>query len=171
MPKPTLLYVSPWAPTFANVGSSMRAAIQIAVLCEWFDVTLAIVGNQETLNRVETLVGSDLTKFCSKVVVIRTNSFICQPWSRIRNVRVRTIIEAIWPIPSGVGACAPAIAELGTQLAGKHFDVVHCFRLHTGFLRSLKGRDVSFGRSVLDLDDHESRAKFRLARYLPALFG
>ena len=56
-------------------------------------------------------------------------------------------------------------------MAGERFDVVHCFRLNTGFLRLLKRHGIIFGRSVLDFYSYELQAEFRSIKAFRTLIG
>jgi polysaccharide biosynthesis protein PslH len=161
MGKGKLLYISPQIPQSTGGGTPMRAASHIKVLSQLFEVTLAMVGPYVSEVEVEKRLTADVRAACASVLVINRNAVINRVLRRTRSAWARLLFEALWPVPVEVPPCRLALAELGIRVAGKSFDVVHCFRLYTASLRSLRRHDVSIGRAVLDLDDYQSKAGFR----------
>ena len=145
----------------------MRAASHIKVLSELFDVTLAIVGNYRSEAEIHGYLG-DVRRACVSVVVVGRTSAMNRRLQRRQSFGARALFQALWP---KFAPYRPAFAELGRRLAGERFDVVHCFRLKTGLLRSLKRHGIIFGRSVLDFDSYESQAEFRSIRAFRTLIG
>jgi glycosyltransferase involved in cell wall biosynthesis len=149
----------------------MRAAIHIKVLSEIFDVTLAIIGHNGNEAEVHRRLTSDVRACCVSVVVISRVALIHRLLRRTRSNWARFLFEVLWSTPVEVASCRLAIGELGRHLAGQVFDVVHCFRLYTASLQLLERRNVKIGRSVLDLDDYESKAAFRSSAALRDSIG
>ena len=135
-----------------------------------FEVTLAIVADQGSEAEALARVPPELCSACRSVVAISRPSAAGWPGG-IQNPQLRVLAEALWPLPFEFARFGPAIGALARRLKGQNFDVVHCFRLYCGRLWPLHKQGISIGRSILDLDDHESRAKSRLIRYLPGLVG
>jgi glycosyltransferase involved in cell wall biosynthesis len=157
-------------PELTGGGSPMRAASHLRVLSRSFNVTLVIV-NDGNEAEVDKRLASDLRRACASVVVISRASLINRILQRTRSPWVRMLLEALWPTPLEFAPYRPALAELGGRLAGECFDVVHCFRLNTGLLRLLGRNGLTFGRSVLDLDDYESQTGFRSSAAFGYLVG
>jgi polysaccharide biosynthesis protein PslH len=171
MGKKRLLYISAVIPKSTGGGSGMRAASHIKVLSALFDITLAIVGDHGHEMEVHRCLADDVKAACVSVAVISRISVINRLLRRTRSFRARVVLEALWPTPLLFAPYPPSLAELARQLAGEHFDVVHCFRLYAAPLRLLTWRGIRIGRSVLDLDDYQSRAEFRSANAFRMLIG
>jgi len=171
MGKKRLLYVSRDAPASTGGGTVMRAANHIKVLSELFDVTLVIVGDHRSEAETQGCLAADVRRACVSVVVVNRTSAMNRRLQRTQSFRARVLFEALWPTRPKFAPDPPAFAELGRRLAGERFDVVHCFRLKTGLLRSLKRHGIIFGRSVLDFDSYESQAEFRSIRAFRTLIG
>jgi glycosyltransferase involved in cell wall biosynthesis len=171
MGKRKLLYISARIPAWTGGGSAMRAASQIRVLSERFDVTLVMVGDLGSEVEVHKRLAVDLRKACVSVLVISRIPLINRLLRRTRRSWARVLFEALWPTPALFVISRPALAELGKRLAGKGFDVVHCFRLNTSLPRSIGRHGIMIGRSVLDFDDYESQAEFRSSKTFRSLVG
>jgi glycosyltransferase involved in cell wall biosynthesis len=168
--KKRLLYVSARIPQSTGGGTPMRAASHLKVLAASFDVTLAIVGHAFGSEiELKKNLDSDVREACVSVVIIRDIARINRLLWRVRSPWARVLFEGLWPIPAEIASCRLAVAELGKRLAGERFDVVQCFRLHTGHLRLLTRHGLKYRRAVLDLDDYESQAGFRSSRQLTSL--
>jgi glycosyltransferase involved in cell wall biosynthesis len=148
----------------------MRAAGHLQILSELFEVTLAIVGDHGSADAVEALLGEDLKRTCPSIIVISRTSPILRLIQRVPSAQLRVLLEALWPIPLSVAPFSRALAELGKRLNRQHFDVVHCFRLNSGFLRKLED-NIVFRRSVLDLDAYESQMELSVLRAASSRLG
>ncbi|MGH7046838.1 MAG: glycosyltransferase family 4 protein [Stellaceae bacterium] len=156
----------------------MRAASHIKVLSERFDVTLAIVGDHGGEAEAHRRLAPEVREVCASVIIVSRTSFLHRRLARLHRrltpgagFLVHNLCEALWPTPAIFAPYFPAVAELGRRLRGERFAVVHCFRLNSGLLRSLRRGGVVFARSVLDFDGYESRAEFRATAAFRRLVG
>jgi len=150
----------------------MRAASQIQILAETFDITLGVVSGRIRDTHRDMLIPENIRDLCKSIVAIHRFSTIALLLKRARSVQARLILRALWPTPFSFGRNGPALAALAEELTGLRFDVVHCFRLNTARAsRLLKRRRVQFSRSVLDLDAYESEMAFRAVAPITRLSG
>ncbi len=168
-PKPALLYITPVVPRHSGAGISMRAGSHVSALCSLFDVTLAIVNpDEEELGHLPP----DLKECCSSVIVIERPSRYTLLCRAFRARRTRLLLELVWPFPAPMAKTDAALAELARVLVGRRFAVIHCFRMHTArILGRLRPEDVKDTQAILDIDDYESRARFRYAKNSRADIG
>jgi len=172
MSKPTLLFVTPFIPGSTGAGVGMRAGAHVEALLELFEVTLAIVNCGNNMTSVAAQIPSHIRRACSSIIVVSRGSLFDTLHEGITSHQGRLLLEAIWPTPVTYTQNAAALRELAARLAHRRFDAVHCFRLHTGKLvKLLRRHHVGYSRSILDVDDYESIAKFRLAQQLRDYIG
>ena len=166
MSKPRLLFVSPVVPKLSGTGIAMRAGTQLRELASLFTVTLGIVLDGQRSEDAQAELPKELRELCAEVIVSSEPPLLTRLTLLFPNSRSRRIAQAVLRVPPHFQRRA-AIRALAGKLKGKHFDVVHCFRLITGSLpRALVSKGGVYSRSVLDLDDYESRAKLRYAAKL-----
>ena len=172
MRKPKLLFVWPFLPHLTSTGAPMRAGMQIVALAKIFDVTLAIVSDCIGDVDVEALLSDEVRNVCASIIVVDRVGTVERLLRCVHSLQLQLILEALWPFPRWYTTMGPALNALATQLAGQHFDVVHCSRLRTGRLsRLMKRHGIAVDRLVLDLDDYESQAIFRSVRPLVRVIG
>jgi glycosyltransferase involved in cell wall biosynthesis len=143
----------------------MRAAVHVKALLELFDVTLAIINcglsEADTLDQIPAYI----RRGCASILVVNQPSRYDKLEERISNPQARILLEAIWPTPISFTRNTSALAQLAAKLAGKHFDVIHCYRLRTSkLIMLLRKYGITYSRSVLDVDDYESVTSLRFAR-------
>lgn len=172
MREPTLLFVTPFIPSSAGVGVGMRAGAHIQALLDLFEVTLAIVNCGNDVASVTAQIPPQIRRACSSIIVVSRRSVFDTLHEGITSHQGRLLLEAIWPTPVAYTQNAAALRELAARLAHRRFDAVHCFRMHTSkLIKLLRRHHVGYSRSIIDVDDYESIAKFRLARQLKDFIG
>ncbi len=168
-----MLFVTAAVPNTSGQGTAMRAGLHLRYLSQVFDVTLLIISGVEQ-NDPEKLarISRDFDRLV-EVIIPRDRPFFDRLWlASADRPQARILLEALSPTPVVWARNKPRLASGVRSLAGRRFDAVHCFRLHTAPALSLLRRaGVGFDRSVLDIDDYESRTALRLARAFGRYYG
>jgi glycosyltransferase involved in cell wall biosynthesis len=136
--KPNLLYLSPTIPAPTGHGSAIRADIMLEVLARRYNIFLFVYHlYKERLHQPDA---ARLSERCADVVIL----------------------------PRATAPHSVLAALLAFTTRTDTFDVVHVFRLCMARLIGdfLRTRDRPRPKMVLDLDDHESKARLRLAALL-----
>ncbi len=172
----TLLYVSPEIPRLTGSGMAIRSASQILALSELFEVSLAVIATGMSEEAVWAGIAPEVRAACASIVVATANPLIDRALARAGSPQGRVLVEGLSPLPLGYARVFPLLPAIADKVAaahpGRRFDVVQCFRGVTArMLGLLCKRGVSWGRSVLDLDDYESFAKARYVRQFAANIG
>lgn len=161
--KLSLLFVSPVVPKLTGTGIAMRAGLHIQQLASSFDVTLAILLDGQSEEDAAGEVPAAISTLCAEITVSSERSILAWLASEWTNPLARNIAGMVFRVPPRAQRHGAA-KKLADRLSGRHFDVVHCFRLITGQApQLLKSQGCRWKRAVLDMDDYESRTKRRYA--------
>jgi glycosyltransferase involved in cell wall biosynthesis len=168
-----MLFVTAAVPNTSGQGTAMRAGLHLRYLSGIFDVTLLIIsGVQQNDPEKLARVARDFDRV-TEIIVPRNQSLFDRLWlANAERPQMRIVLEALCPTPVVWARNEPRLAGGVRGLAGRHFDAVHCFRLHTAPALSLLRRaGIGFDRCVLDIDDYESRTALRLAQAFGRYYG
>lgn len=156
--KPSLLFLSPTAPTPRGNGLGMRAYAVLRALSQKHAVHLLTLNHPPT----DPDVRSTLAGLCEQTAFVPIGL-----WSH-RDARLRSLV-AHWP-----GAYRRLFREpyewrlvsrsgIVFPFALRSYDVVHVFRCYMIPILDLLATQISWRRSQLDVDDIESRTRRGLA--------
>ena len=163
--KPRLLFLTPVLPDHGGNGLSMRGALFLDALSSRYEVfvhVIAIFPPARDLPFPSSAAGRVVLQ-----PVAGKEDPLYRMIASIRKPRLRVAALAGYPRPLPCRfATAEAVAEVGSRYAGLRLDAVHVFRLYLApfaaqFLEGSTDRRRPVCR--LDLDDHESRTRYRIA--------
>jgi polysaccharide biosynthesis protein PslH len=155
--KPRLLYLSPLAPSPTGSGLAMRAFQNLAALASPYDVTLLIMPT----GLRSKAPAAEVRDLCTNVIILGV-----RPWRDIGLALRLLLLKLAGTFSRGRNrpfefrSFSPRrLREAERLLAGRHFDVIHVFRLYLGPYALRLRRANPAARIQLDLDDFESRAR------------
>jgi glycosyltransferase involved in cell wall biosynthesis len=157
-------------PALAGNGLAMRAGVMLEALAASHEVSLLVVPVVAT-----SPPGPGIARWCARVNVLdvagRSDAWF-DLIARTRNAEARAAALARYPRPALCRfATRQAVTAASTLVAGPAFDVVHVFRLYLAPFAGpfLDAREAGRPLCALDLDDHESVTRGRLADLHAAL--
>lgn len=128
-------------------------------------LSLAVINCGLTQRDALEQIPSHIRTRCVSILAVNQSSLYDQLERKLTNQQARIFLEAVWPTPVALSRYALALSQLAALIMGCHFDVIHCFRLHTGkLIRLFRKHGITYTQSVLDIDDYESAKSFRFAR-------
>lgn len=166
--KPRLLFVTPTVPAPAGNGLAMRTHLFLEALAADHDVHLLlafVVGFEPTTERLAAL-----RTLCADVKVFLLSEREDAKFELIAGIadpRLRAAALASYPMPLlGRFARDTVIREAAGLFRRVGFDAVHVARL---YLAPLATPYLGRARCTLDLDEHESKTRRRLAALYAAV--
>lgn len=167
MQRPNLLFISPVMPALTGNGLSMRAGMMLETLAADYDVSLLVI--PVVAGPTEEEVHPQVASWCARMAVHRVADRVDPLFrliARIKDAQERLAAYASYPRPSLCRfATSTSIREAVQVFRGVPFQEVHVFRLYLApfadpYLEAeMKGHTIC----RLDLDDHESLTRRRLA--------
>lgn len=161
-----LLYISPIMPAVTGNGLAMRAWMLLEALATDYRVHLLVIPVAGTSAILDPRAASG----CCAAVTVQDPAGRVDPLfhlvSRVKDRRERLAAQRSYPRPALCRfATTSAIREAAGAFPGVTFHEVHVFRLYMAPFADpyLDARPESRPTCCLDLDDHESRTRSRLA--------
>lgn len=167
MQRPQLLYISPTMPALTGNGLAMRAATMLEALAADYEVSLLVIPvvAEPPVEEVHPLV----VRWCARMAVHRVADRVDPLFrliARLKDPRERLAAQAAYPRPSLCRfATSTSVREAARIFQDIAFREVHVFRLYMAPFVDPYLRATSADRPTcrLDLDDHESLTRRRLA--------
>jgi len=104
MGKKRLLYISAETPKPTGGGSEMRVASHIGALSDLFDVTLAIIGDQESEVKANKFFADHVKSNCASIVVVDRISVINRFFRGTSSYWAHELFEALLLLSAAIPA-------------------------------------------------------------------
>ena len=164
---PKLLFISPVVPNDSGGGPGMRSHMFLKAFQRGYDVHLLVL--DRTLQK-KVSVSDSVKKECVDVKVISLSNTGTWYHKRLRQIKspvCRLLFTLLYMYPYEHGFYSKEDVQKMFRIYGDiHFDVVHIYRLWVlpAAMPYMKTVQNKGGRTVLDVDDLESKLHFRSAK-------
>ena len=171
MGKPNLLYISPAVPAVTGNGLAMRAAMVLEALAADYAVHLLII---PVLAQACDEISPDVSAWCARSAIHRSGTRPDPLFSliaRIEDPRERLAARLSYPKPALCRfTTSSAVLEAAQVFGSTVFHEVHVFRLYMAPFAEpyLRAGPEQRPTCRLDMDDHESVTRHRLAELFEA---